>query len=40
MTKDMGQGDGMLRTQQRRVARCLHPSHAGVPDTEGTGGQP
>lgn len=40
MTKDVGQGDGMLRTQQRRVARHPQPSHVGVHDTEGTRGQP
>ena len=33
MTKDVGQADGVLSMQKRRVARCWHPSHAGIPQT-------
>ena len=33
MIKDVGQADRVLSTQQRRVAHCQHPSHAGIPQT-------
>lgn len=39
MTKDGGRGTDAEEPQQRRVACHPHPSHVGVPDTEGTRGQ-